>query len=1045
MSTRYAGMPRERFFQLLDSANHMLWCLDAQGRFCYVGEAVRTLLGYEPETLIGETVELVLTQTAAEEVRTLLNARMIPSPSAVRLELLYRRNDGSEFWGEVHAHPILDDQDRLVEIHGITRNIREHARFEAAAQDSEGMLCGVLRAVPFGVGVVRDGKMVWENDQMVGLTGYLHQETGGLSARILFQGDLEWQNVRNSLLQAITKTGTGSVETRLTRKDGSLIDVVVVATRANLSNPSSDVIVTVKNITDRKQMEEALRKSERKYRELVENANSIILRMDANGRVTFFNEFAQRFFGYAEKEILGRNVVGTIVPETEFAGRDLFAMIEDIGRNPDEYVNNENENMCRDGTRVWISWTNKPLVDNHGQCVEILCIGNDITERKRAEEELQFRNVLLSTQQEASIDGILVVDEKGRILSYNRRFVEMWGIPAELVEVRDDDPLLRFVTTQVADPEDFMQRVHYLYEHTQETSREELILADGRVFDRYSAPVFGPNERYYGRVWYFRDISARKRAEMALVESERLSRTIVNGSPIPAFIIGKDHSVIHWNKALEELSGIQAEELVGTRQHWKAFYRYERPCLADLVLSGDMHGISDWYVGKCSKSSLIEGAYEGTDFFPDLGDSGRWLRSIAAVIRDSQGQVVGAMETLEDITLRKRAEEEKEKLEAQLRQAQKMEAVGQLAGGIAHDFNNLLQVILGYTDVLQVDLGKHAVHAEALDTVRQAAGRAVDLTRQLLLFSRRQVLQPVNLNLNDLVGGVLKMIRPVIGEHIDLRFKLGERLGTVHVDKGQMEQILMNLCVNARDAMPDGGTLTIETENAVICDEYRQDHPWVAEGPYVLFRVSDTGHGMDETTRARIFEPFFTTKDVGQGTGLGLATVYGIVKQHNGFIHVYSEPDKGSVFNVYIPSVQRAAEAVETQLEEAAVGGTETILVAEDEELVRSLTSRVLQSAGYSVLTACDGEDALRIFEGHADAIDLVLLDVMMPKLNGRAVMDHIHARCPRIRFLFTSGYSANAIHTNFVIKEGLRLITKPYSRVDLLRAVRERFDTVQP
>jgi signal transduction histidine kinase len=392
-----------------------------------------------------------------------------------------------------------------------------------------------------------------------------------------------------------------------------------------------------------------------------------------------------------------------------------------------------------------------------------------------------------------------------------------------------------------------------------------------------------------------------------------------------------------------------------------------------------------------------------------------------------------------DISDRKRAEAEREKLEAQLRQAKKMEGLGQLAGGIAHDFNNLLQVILGYTDIMTMDLGPD--RPKGLDAVRQAADRAADLTRQLLAFSRRQIIKPVNLDLNDLVQGVLKMIGRVIGEHIDLCFMPGERLGTVYADKGQIEQILMNLCVNARDAMPTGGTLTIETKNVAIGGEYCREHPWATEGRYVSLSVTDTGHGMDEATRAQIFDPFFTTKGVGQGTGLGLATVYGIVKQHNGLIDVYSEPGKGAAFKVHFPIVDRPAQNMEPKVEEPVVGGTETILVAEDEAMVRELVSRILQTAGYAVLTACDGEEALRVFEEHADAIDMAILDVMMPKLGGRDVMDRIQAKHPGMRFLFSSGYSETAIHTNFVIEEGLRLVTKPYRGAELLLTVREMLD----
>lgn len=391
----------------------------------------------------------------------------------------------------------------------------------------------------------------------------------------------------------------------------------------------------------------------------------------------------------------------------------------------------------------------------------------------------------------------------------------------------------------------------------------------------------------------------------------------------------------------------------------------------------------------------------------------------------------------------KNADTKREQLEEQLRHAQKMEAVGQLAGGVAHDFNNILQVILGHVDMVLSDL-RDAEIRQPLEEVFQAAGRAADLTHQLLAFSRRQVIRPANLDLNKLVEGTLKMIDSLIGEHISLCFMPARCLGTIYADPGQIEQILINLCVNARDAMPNGGTLTIETNNVTIGPDYLNMHPWATEVRYVQFTVTDTGHGIDEATRAQIFEPFFTTKSVGRGTGLGLATVYGIVEQHNGHIQVYSELGKGTAFKIYIPIVESPAEEIHERIIEPVVGGTETILVAEDEELVRNLVTNMLRSAGYTVLTASDGEEAIRKYDQHADSIALALLDVVMPKLGGREVMDHIQARTSTIPFLFSSGYSENAVHTNFVIEEGLHLISKPYGKNELLRAVRKILDERQ-
>lgn len=441
----------------------------------------------------------------------------------------------------------------------------------------------------------------------------------------------------------------------------------------------------------------------------------------------------------------------------------------------------------------------------------------------------------------------------------------------------------------------------------------------------------------------------------------------------------------------------------------------------------------------------------------EVAESGTPVRNLALTLKRKDGStlsgeitvsravrgdaVQGTLGLIRDITEREQAAQERERLEGRLRQAQKMEAIGQLAGGIAHDFNNLLQVILGQVDVSEQMVEPDSRATGVFGEVRRATERAAELTRQLLAFSRRQIISPMDLDLNELVQNVLKMVRRVIGEHIHLRFKPGRDLGTVHVDSGQIDQVLMNLCVNARDAMPNGGTLTIETQGMTIDEEYCREHVEATPGRYVLLRVTDTGCGMDEETRLQIFDPFFTTKGMGQGTGLGLATVYGIVKQHDGLIDVYSEPNAGTVFNIYIPSVERPAEEIAPPVEAPATGGKEAILVAEDEESVRRIVSRMLKMSGYTVFEAADGEEALRVFEEHRDTISLALLDIIMPKLGGRAVMDHIQATCPSVRFLFSSGYSESAIHTNFVIKEGLHLISKPYHKADLLRAVRGILD----
>jgi CheY-like chemotaxis protein len=370
-----------------------------------------------------------------------------------------------------------------------------------------------------------------------------------------------------------------------------------------------------------------------------------------------------------------------------------------------------------------------------------------------------------------------------------------------------------------------------------------------------------------------------------------------------------------------------------------------------------------------------------------------------------------------------------------------MEAIGQLAGGVAHDFNNLLQVIQGYSEAIQMSKEEGTREWQEIAEVLSASERASQLTRQLLAFSRRQVIEPVVTDLNILIKDVLRMLRRVIGEHIEISFLPCTGLGTIFVDKGQMEQVMMNLCVNARDAMARGGRITIVTENVVLDGEFCTLNSWAIPGQFARVSVADTGHGMDAEICARIFEPFFTTKELGRGTGLGLATVYGIVRQHNGLINVESEVGKGTRFGVYIPIHQNSVTVAAATELPPAPGGKETILISEDEPSVMNLLAMILRNAGYNVLMSANGGEAVEVFDKNADTIDLVLLDVMMPVLSGKEAMDVIKARQKDVAFLFSSGYSESAIHKDFVIQEGLTLIQKPYRRNDILREVRRILD----
>jgi PAS domain S-box-containing protein len=410
---------------------------------------------------------------------------------------------------------------------------------------------------------------------------------------------------------------------------------------------------------------------------------------------------------------------------------------------------------------------------------------------------------------------------------------------------------------------------------------------------------------------------------------------------------------------------------------------------------------------------------------------------------DEDGRLTRVTGVVQDITELRQSEEQRQALEGQLQQAMKMEAVGRLAGGIAHDFNNLLTGILGNVELALLDLAPDAPLAATLRTIGQAADSAAVLTRQLLAFSRKQIIEPRVVNLNDLIDNLHKMLVRVIGEDVTLRTVLSKDLHPVLVDPGQFQQVLLNLAVNARDAMPDGGTLVIETAEVELDEAYCAAHPEAQPGPFVMLAVSDTGHGMSDEVKSHLFEPFFTTKSMGRGTGLGLATTFGIVKQAGGSIEVYSEPGVGTSFKVYLPRAEGAATSVGTARgrKGAMPGGRETVLVVEDEAVVRDLVMGILNRLGYRVLAAANAEEALALARRHREPIDLLMTDVVMPGMNGRELAERLTVVHPETRVLYASGYTENVIVHHGVVDATLNFIGKPYSPQGLAMKIRDVLD----
>ena len=517
------------------------------------------------------------------------------------------------------------------------------------------------------------------------------------------------------------------------------------------------------------------------------------------------------------------------------------------------------------------------------------------------------------------------------------------------------------------------------------------------------------------------DISARKRAEEARREGDARYRDLMDNIADLAHSVAPDGALLHVNRAWRRTLGYTEEEIPGlsfldilhprSREHCQELFR-------EMLGQEGSRTVEVWLISKDGRPVQVQGT---------------------ATCRFEGGRPAGLYCVLQDVTEKKQAEERQRNLEEQLRQAQKMEAIGRLAGGVAHDFNNMVGVITMTCHLALENLPERHPVREDLEEINQAASRAADLTRQLLAFSRRQVLAPRIIDLNEAVTGIEKMLRRLLGEDIELRTELAPGLGAVKVDPSQVEQIVMNLAVNARDAMPDGGSLTIETANVELDEDYAATHMDAQVGAHVMLAVSDTGTGMDGETRARVFEPFFTTKEQGKGTGLGLSTVYGIVKQSGGNIWVYSEPGEGTVFKIYLPVAQEEVEQPrKTVSRELPSVGSETILVAEDNDALRRVMARTLARGGYRVLEAGDGETALRLSREHAGAIDLLLTDVVMPRMSGRELAEQICAQRPETMVLFTSGYTDNGIVHHGVLEPGVAFLQKPFTAGGLLARVRD-------
>ncbi|MBW1780340.1 MAG: response regulator [Deltaproteobacteria bacterium] len=625
--------------------------------------------------------------------------------------------------------------------------------------------------------------------------------------------------------------------------------------------------------------------------------------------------------------------------------------------------------------------------------------------------ELQQKKALYATLFEYNPNQTIVVDRSGKIVSYNRALMRSANRPP--------NPGDRMYVDYAGDHHEDMRAVLMHCMESGEAAAFPELKYKGRMLSVSITPF--PEDSPTGAIVLSQDITEQKQVEAALRESEERYRAVVEKSPTAIAIVNDAYRFVFANDELCQRTGYTRDEIIGR----PFFFLLTEESRADAV---------DRYERRQRGEDLMD-RYPFS-FIHKNGDR-REAEAQSVAFRDSNGQTHLLIQVL-DITEQLHIEQEKMRIQDRYRQAQKVEAIGRLAGGVAHDLNNLLSPVLLHGEMLMDELGPDDARRRRADQILQAGLRARDLVQQLLAFSRKQTLAYETVDINQTIDGFMKLLRRTIREDIEIKAFLGTDVQPVKADIGQIEQVIINLSVNAQDAMPDGGRLTLETSVIELDQAYAAVHPDAQPGEYVMLAVSDTGHGMDEETQAHVFEPFFSTKG-DQGTGLGLATVYGIVKQHGGNIWLYSEPGKGTTFKIYLPVSEEAKAPKKTiEMPEIVLCGSETILLAEDNKMVSEVTHELLRRLGYPVLTAENGARALEILDRHDGPIDLLLTDVVMPEMNGRDLFERAARKRPGIQVLYMSGYTDDVIAHRGVLDEGVPFIQKPFTMDLLATKVRE-------
>jgi PAS domain S-box-containing protein len=975
-----------------------------EGTIELLSAAFATLTGWSSSEWIGRPfADLVLADDLPRAIEAyaaiLLGGR--PAPRRLRI----RTKGGGFVFGEFHGAPFVE-RGRVVGEQGIARDVTDR-RHEAEARHATQERFRTLFESADEALLLMDGAIFVDVNpkcvEMFGL-GAASEMVGHSPPDYSPPLQPDGRESREKALELVLATLQGCPQRfywKHARKDGSTFDAEV-SLHALTLHGRVHVQATVRDTTARRAAEQAMRESEERFRVLAAQVPADVWVTDTDLRLT-------SIYG-ALAPLLDR-------PELRKAGVSLYELFATSDESHPVIAAHRRAlrgvtvQYERASGLLTIEGRVEPLRDAGGSVVGCVGVALDVTERRTAQTAVRR----LAHFVESSQDAIVTTALDGTIETWNPAAERLYGYPAR-------EAIGRPITI-IAPPDGAAEFERNLQRLAQgqpvgpyETQR---VRSDGRIVS-VSVTLSGIRDSrgaLVGSSGITRDITARKQAEEALRASEAEFRSLVEHAPLGIYRVIPDGRFLTVNPALIRMLGYgDAQEM--------SRLDIVRDVYADPQRQGKPY------------TAFAERDEAGTETEWKRKDGSRiTVRVILRTMRGPDGQVECYEGMVEDVT-------EQRNLETQFRQAQRLEAVGRLAGGVAHDFNNVLTAITGYSDLLLEDLGSDDRKRTDVEEIKAAALRASALTRQLLAFSRKQVLETRVLDLNEVVQTLDKMLRRLIGEDVKLELALAPRLGAVRADPGQIEQVILNLAVNSRDAMPHGGRLTIETANAELDEGYVRGHAGASKGRHTMLAVSDTGTGMDAETRSHIFEPFFTTKEEGKGTGLGLATVYGIVKQSGGHVWAYSEPGRGTTFKIYLPQVDERPDATSLPAPAQPVtGGRETVLLAEDDPSVRAVVSDTLAQKGYQVLRAPDGPAALEIARAHPAPIQLLVTDIVMPGMTGRELAETLMAERPGLRVLYMSGYTDDAVVRHGVLQEGMPYLQKPFAPRALASKVREVLD----